>query len=161
MDPFNQAWALLKQESSMKPAGWADISGLDNRDEMIENAHPHETHLCKHCGYPIFYHLQQEQGDGTSPPQEVWSGEDDEGGNCGSRRGFCEPGESLGRTYSDGSPIEATPESHPNQIWLNGRWVDVNDWTDEHSKEEADREKQIKSDGMMLGNWNDTWEMPE
>lgn len=147
MNPFDQAWALLKQE--------------DSREEIIENAHPWETHLCKHCGYSIYHHLQQGAGDGSEPPQEVWSGENDEGGNCSSPSGFCEPGESLGRTYQSGEPVEATPESHPNRIWLNGRWVDVNDWTDEHTAEQNFREKQIKSGDFGIGNWNDTWEMPE
>ncbi len=143
MNPLDQAWALLKNEE-YNPA---------------EDAYPHETHLCKHCGYPIYHHLQQGQGKGTHPPQEVWSGEDDEGGNCNSPSGFCEPGESLGRTYQDGSPIEATPESHPNRIWLNGRWVDVNDWTGEHSAE-MNANKDPES-GLQIVNWNDTWEMPE
>ncbi len=143
-EPMNLAWRLLKE---------------DNRDEMIENAYPWETHLCKHCGYSIYHHDQQQHGDGSDPPQQVWCGENDCGGECSSPSGFCEPGESLGRTYSDGSPIEATPESHPNRIWLNGRWVDVNDWTDEHTAEEEEGKRQFQVDGQMVnGNWNDTWD---
>jgi len=132
-NPFDLAWTLLKYD-------------------------PH-THLCRNCGDPIYHHLQQGAGDGTSPPQEVWSNDDDEGGNCSSPSGFCEPGESLGRTYSDGSPIEATPESHPNRVWLNGRWVDLNEWTDKHQAE-IDANKDPES-GQGIVNWNDTWEMPE
>ena len=133
MNPFDQAWVLLKYD-------------------------PH-THLCRHCGDPIYHHLQQGQGDGSHPPQEVWSNDDDEGGNCLSSTGFCEPGESLGKTYSDGSPIEATSESHPNQILLNGRFADVNHWTDEHEAE-MNANKDPES-GQPIVNWNDTWRMDE
>ena len=134
-EPMDLAWRLLKYE--------------------YEDPH---THLCKHCGDPIYHHLQQGQGDGSHPPQEVWSNEDDEGGNCLSPSGFCEPGESLGKTYSDGSPIEATPESHPNQIFLNGRFVNVNDWNDEHEREQQANKN---AEGMPIVNWNSTWDWDE
>ena len=54
---------------------------------------------------------------------------------------------------------EATPESHPNQVWLNGRWVDLNEWTDKHEAE-IDANKDPES-GQPIVNWNNTWEMAE
>ena len=126
MRPIDAAWGVLK-----------------------EYADPH-THKCKHCGVPIYHHLQQGDGKGSHPPQEVWCGEDDCGGECSSPSGFCEPGEAL-------TDYEATPESHPNRVWLNGRWVDVNDWTGEHSAELL-ANKDPES-GQPIVNWNKTWDM--
>jgi hypothetical protein len=132
-----------------------DINWDDEWGYVYDKKDPH-THKCKHCELPIYHHLQQGAGDGSHPPQEVWSNENDEGGNCSSPSGFCEPGESLGKTYQSGKPIEATPESHPNRVWLNGRWVDVNDWTHEH---EAEMEVNKSPEGPPIVNWNDTWDM--
>jgi hypothetical protein len=143
-EPMDIAWRLLKE----------DISWDDEWGHVYDKKDPH-THKCKHCEFPIYHHLQQGAGDGSHPPQEVWSNEDDEGGNCSSPSGFCEPGESLGKTYQSGEPIEATPESHPNRVWLNGRWVDVNDWTYEH---EAEMEANKSPEGPPIVNWNDTWD---
>ena len=147
-EPMDIAMRFLKEDNS-----WDDEFGY-----AYDKNDPH-THKCKHCDYPIYHHLQQGGGDGSDPPQEVWSGDEDEGGNCSSPSGFCEPGESLGKTYQSGQPIEATPESHPNRIWLNGRWVDANDWTDEHTAEEEEGKRQFQVDSQMVnGNWHDTWD---
>ena len=145
MNPIDAAWRLLKEDIS-----WDDEFGY-----AYDENDPH-THKCKHCDYPIYHHLQQGAGDGNYPPQEVWCGENDCGGECGSPSGFCEPGESLGKTYQSGKPIEATPESHPNRVWLNGRWVDVNDWSAEH---EHEQQANKGDDGLPIVNWNDTWEV--
>jgi len=126
----------------LKDDDWDDEFGYDD---------PH-THKCKHCEIPIYHHLQQGEGDGSHPPQEVWSNVDDDGGNCSSPSSFCEPGKAL-------TDYEATPESHPNRIWLNGRWVDVNDWTDKHTAEQEEGERQFQVDGQMVnGDWHDTWD---
>ena len=132
MTAFDRAWDLLKYD-------------------------PH-THLCRNCGIEIYHHLQQGQGDGTHPPQEVWSNDDGEG-DCSTPSGFCEPGESLGKTYQCGEPIEATPESHPNRVLVNGRWVNWIDFTGEHGDELAaniDPES-----GQPIANWNRAWEIAE